>query len=215
MSLLAAVRVVLHDKTCFIASLYPSMYVETPQCCNLSCLSLLIICCRLKKSQALIFLGKFYCHVCLGMSAVTTVWVFSVCVCTFLFEYLCKFRFRHLVQHAATVWDSDSYCLLITQAATLLVFAIGCFGTFDHAACKQLPLKSAFMITIAEASCKLPVSYAHSHTWLYTVLSPLCLSSYTQQCSLISNVAFTTNHYDICGGMRHETKPLQSCNCFW
>ncbi len=33
MSLLAAVRVVLHDKTCFIASLCPSLYGETLQCC--------------------------------------------------------------------------------------------------------------------------------------------------------------------------------------
>ena len=33
MSLLAAVGVVLHDKTCFIASLFRSLYLETLQCC--------------------------------------------------------------------------------------------------------------------------------------------------------------------------------------
>ena len=54
------------------------------------------------------------------------------CVCTCVFEYLCWFK--RLGQHAATVWDSDSYCLLITEATALLVFACGYFAPFDSSA---------------------------------------------------------------------------------
>lgn len=51
----------------------------------------------------------------------------AVCVLC-VFVHLCEFRLKRLGQHAATVWDYDSYCLLITQAAALLVFAYGYFA---------------------------------------------------------------------------------------
>lgn len=126
MSLLAAVRVVLHDKTCFywLSFTHHSMWRH---CCVVN--SLLIMGCRLKKIEVLIFFG-----ICLGMFAVAILCALSVCICTFAFDYLCKFRFRCLGQRAATVWDCDSYCLLITQAAAWLVFANTHFTPFDYAA---------------------------------------------------------------------------------
>lgn len=88
--------------------LFQSLYVETTQCS-------LKLNCRL--------FGKVLCHsVC------------TLCVCTFVHGYLCKIRFKSLGQHTATVWDYDSGCLLITQAAALLLFAYGYFAPFDYTA---------------------------------------------------------------------------------
>lgn len=122
MSLLAAVRVVLHDRTCF--------YWLSPLPITVCRYSFVVnLCCKLKKIEVLIFFGT-----CLGMFSVAILWALAMCICTFVFDYLCKFRFRRLGQHTATVWVHDSYCLLITQAAAPLVFANSHFTPFDNAA---------------------------------------------------------------------------------
>lgn len=54
-----------------------------------------------------------------------TLCTLCVCVCVSVFE---------LGLHAATVWDYDSRCLLITQATAFLMFADGYFALFDYAA---------------------------------------------------------------------------------
>lgn len=169
MSLLAAARVVLHDKTCFIASLCPSLYIETVQCCITVMYFLLILGCRLKKIHALIFLAELNCGLCLGMFCAT-----ACVLCVFV--YLCL---NICVSLDLSIRGSTPP-LFGTMIATLcsLLKLLPCF-CLHMATLPPLTMqlqtaanKYTYMLTIAEPSWLL-LSYVYTNTWIYTSLSPI------------------------------------------